>query len=220
MAPKLRSHISRSEIIPDEDIAYNVKVGRMILSLSVPFREKEEAKALGAKWNAKEKTWYIDLPPRRLRADDRKAILNWFPIEPRHWLTCSDFESHYAELRGAFRDAHSNRVFIPHGYADDDNGLYVLYRMPYWLPDHPEFVSTKNGGQSRAYDDIRRSFPSHEAAALKIANNCIDMAVDFYLPEERAAMDQICEAQKMGWYVNRGDKQYPDTYRHSVWDTW
>lgn len=31
------------------------------LELNVPFHEKDEAKLLGAKWNPKEKIWYIDL---------------------------------------------------------------------------------------------------------------------------------------------------------------
>lgn len=192
----------------------------MRLKLSVPFDEKEDAKALGAKWNPSQKTWYVELRPRRLSTDDRQIVRNWFPIAPRHWLTCSDSESQYAELRGGFRDRDSNRVFVPHGYADDDDGLYVLFRMPYWLPDAPEFLSERNGGRSQIYGDIRKTFSSHEAAALNIANNCSDMAVDYYLPEERMAMDRICREQKLGWYVNHGDAQYPDTYRHSVWDTW
>lgn len=32
----------------------------MILCLNVPYKEKDEAKSLGAKWNARMKKWYID----------------------------------------------------------------------------------------------------------------------------------------------------------------
>lgn len=35
----------------------------MRLYLDVPYREKEEAKSLGAKWNARIKKWYIDTEP-------------------------------------------------------------------------------------------------------------------------------------------------------------
>lgn len=35
----------------------------MRLYLNVPYREKDEAKALGAKWDAKVKKWYIDVKP-------------------------------------------------------------------------------------------------------------------------------------------------------------
>lgn len=35
----------------------------MKLYLNVPYAEKDEAKALGAKWNAKVKKWYIDVQP-------------------------------------------------------------------------------------------------------------------------------------------------------------
>lgn len=38
----------------------------MELFLNVPYAEKNEAKTLGAKWNAKIKKWYIDTPLRRL----------------------------------------------------------------------------------------------------------------------------------------------------------
>lgn len=34
----------------------------MRLFLNVPYSEKDEAKALGAKWNPKEKKWYINVP--------------------------------------------------------------------------------------------------------------------------------------------------------------
>ncbi len=46
----------------------------MSLYLNVPYGEKDEAKALGAKWNPKVKKWYIDTKPEKY-ADFSKWIL-------------------------------------------------------------------------------------------------------------------------------------------------
>ena len=39
----------------------NIRRIIMRLYLNVPYSEKDEAKALGAKWNVKAKKWYTDL---------------------------------------------------------------------------------------------------------------------------------------------------------------
>ncbi|NPA71947.1 MAG: exodeoxyribonuclease VII large subunit [Gammaproteobacteria bacterium] len=48
-----------------------------MIFLEVPFREKDEAKALGARWDGSSKKWYI---PTDL-AEDLSAFQRWLPIE-------------------------------------------------------------------------------------------------------------------------------------------
>lgn len=45
--------------------------------LNVPFAEKDQAKALGAKWDWDEKRWYY------MNADDEKKFTRWLPIEKK-----------------------------------------------------------------------------------------------------------------------------------------
>jgi hypothetical protein len=49
------------------------KTKSMRINLSTPFAEKEEVKALGAKWDASKKTWYI------ADVDDLTPFLRWIP---------------------------------------------------------------------------------------------------------------------------------------------
>lgn len=45
------------------------------VSLAVPFAEKDEAKAMGAKWDAQERVWKVK------RQEDMSAFGRWMPVE-------------------------------------------------------------------------------------------------------------------------------------------
>jgi putative DNA primase/helicase len=47
------------------------------VNLSVPFGDKDQAKALGAKWNPALKTWYIDA------GKDMKKFRKWLTPVPK-----------------------------------------------------------------------------------------------------------------------------------------
>lgn len=57
----------------------------MIIHLNVPYAEKDEAKALGARWNPQRKTWFIE------DKEDLTPFLKWIPeilLRPHrrlHW---------------------------------------------------------------------------------------------------------------------------------------
>ena len=53
----------------------------MRTDLCVPFEQKDEARRLGAKWDAARKTWYVE------NVENIKPFLKW--IDPR-LLRCSD----------------------------------------------------------------------------------------------------------------------------------
>ena len=48
----------------------------MRINLSVPFREKDEAKRLGAKWDGIKRTWYL------VDINDLTPFLKWIPSIP------------------------------------------------------------------------------------------------------------------------------------------
>jgi hypothetical protein len=43
-----------------QKVSYQAQLAPHRINLKVPFDEKDQAKALGAKWDAKLKRWYID----------------------------------------------------------------------------------------------------------------------------------------------------------------
>jgi len=45
----------------------------MIIHLNVPYSEKDEAKALGARWNPSRKTWFIE------DREDLTPFMKWIP---------------------------------------------------------------------------------------------------------------------------------------------
>ena len=49
----------------------------MRLYLDVPYREKEQAKALGAKWNPRVKKWYADTPPEEFVRFSKWILGDW-----------------------------------------------------------------------------------------------------------------------------------------------
>lgn len=49
-----------------------------MLYINVPFKEKDEAKSLGAKWDSKQKSWYVrderDYPKFQKWIESKKAL--------------------------------------------------------------------------------------------------------------------------------------------------
>jgi hypothetical protein len=179
--------------------------------LKVPFSANDRAKFLGARWNSDKKTWYITFDPARLTDEIRSLITNWMSDDNKHRLTCPREHFEYAVQRGAFLEPDATSVFIPHGYPQSSEGRYVLYRLPYWLPEHPEFLGERT-------TEFRKTFSSHEEAATNIANNGSYMPRDFFLPEEREAMERSC-SRGSGWYLMSAHSEFA-YYRHQIWDTW
>src|SRR3954463_14957944 len=71
--------------VPHGDVARSLQATRMTQStridLSVPYSRKEEAKALGARWDGDRRTWYAP-PGTDLRHFDRLWLPRDFGIAP------------------------------------------------------------------------------------------------------------------------------------------
>lgn len=84
------------------------------ISLKVPFSEKDQAKALGARWNAELKQWYvpqgIDSAPFAkwmIDAPASSSIQNSAPVaspSKQEKLADDDMDAINAKLREAFED--------------------------------------------------------------------------------------------------------------------
>jgi hypothetical protein len=55
-----------------------------MMFLKVPFAEKDEAKALGARWNGERKSWYV--PEGKATEAFRAGCHRAAPISYRPWL--------------------------------------------------------------------------------------------------------------------------------------
>lgn len=58
-----------------------------MLYLDVPFREKDAAKALGARWDPMKKKWYISEPDSK----DLSLFADWMPVEQEGGVKSDDF---------------------------------------------------------------------------------------------------------------------------------
>jgi hypothetical protein len=97
----------------------------MRVNLKCPFSEKDQAKALGAKWDASEKTWFVIDPP------DMRPFMRWLGGK-WHDAPAQTTEARTAkkQLRNGHRPAGHNNGFatIGRGYVED----LTEYHVPPW----------------------------------------------------------------------------------------
>lgn len=176
------------------------------IDLQVPYAERIQAKAAGAKWDPNARIWYTQRPHGGL-GYHLPELAKWARQEDRRHLECRPQHEEVALMRGASRDPGSGRLFVPGWYAQPGKTAELLYRLPYWLPECPEFWRPGHG----AY---RVGFSSHAEAARFIAVNSPYTPRAMYFPEERDAMDRLC-AVGGGWYICDPKQPY---YRNRAWD--
>jgi hypothetical protein len=90
------------------------------IDLNVPFHEKDEAKALGARWDPQRRLWYV---PDNI---DSSPLLKWIPVSQSPNIRAASYFLAEA-TRGCWRCPSQTRVFgivLPPGhevlYVDDD----------------------------------------------------------------------------------------------------
>ncbi|WP_094603386.1 hypothetical protein SPSIL_014220 [Sporomusa silvacetica DSM 10669] len=74
-----------------------------MLFLDVPFQEKDEAKALGAKWNAEKKKWYV---PDEI---DDKLFAKWTDFKS---IKNNSFDRRKLQLENILRKIEENKKFL------------------------------------------------------------------------------------------------------------
>ena len=78
----------------------------LLYRLNVPYKEKDEAKALGAKWNYKEKFWYCE-------GELTDGLRRWYDA-PDAITDSNAFENTHDDSNTSFRETG----------IDDENDLY------------------------------------------------------------------------------------------------
>lgn len=179
-------------------------------TLDVPYAEKDEAKKLGAKWDAEIKKWYLEIC--HFSDHDFRALARWTKEIDKRFLECPEKYRAIALLRGAMTDEKTGKLFVPYWFAIPSCTHEHLQRLAYWLPDCPEFHKTDERGLS-PYNFYKR-FSNPKDAAINIAMSGYT-PIEMYLPEEREAMDKLCSRGDQ-WYLCKAGNAY---YRLKIWDT-
>ena len=74
---------------------HKVSADYVALYLDVPFREKDDAKAAGARWDQERRLWYIT---RWVQAEDYHKFIRWMPKAVKKLLEKTKRDPHAAEL--------------------------------------------------------------------------------------------------------------------------
>jgi len=96
------------------------------LYLDCPFEEKEDAKSLGARWDAKTKQWYVP--------EGAPAVSIFHRWLPRAYLDCTYDDKDQVKGLGAKWDASARRWFVPEGFS--------LNKFKKWI--HQQSTSPSN----------------------------------------------------------------------------
>lgn len=162
--------------------------------LDVPFREKDEAKALGAKWDKQEKSWFV---PAGM---DTAAFEKWMPDvaqntnEPE--LEPDTYELEPDELEAArvadFEEAHLDAV-MERGAAEKT--VRDAYERDY---DFKEQVNEKASALCedafKTYDAAEKHYlgiGDDNSAAKEKAGNALDVALEDYGSQMKAAVEKV-----------------------------
>lgn len=165
------------------------------IELAVPYADKDSAKAIGARWDADKRAWYVTGQCKQLA-----SLARWARDVDRIYLNDNAIRE-YALARGASSDA-NNRLFVPDWYWIDGSLDEKVRRICYWLPrEHPDF----------------NEFKSDSDAALWLMTSTGYMPVDQYLPNEREYLLKLAQPG-VDIYVFQ-DKQF-SYFRHREWDKW
>ena len=158
--------------------------------INVPYKEKDEAKALGARWDKQHQSWYI---PRKL---DRAAFAKWsqndtpqtaLQTQERIYLAVPYNERQVAKAAGARWDKQAKSWYIgPQGDTD---------RLSRWLPEN-----------APNQQDPTMS-PREEFAAAMKSLDCV-VSGDHPIMDgakHRIAVDGDQKGERAGFYVGHLD---------------
>jgi len=138
------------EPVPRNAVEEAMTISEQRIDLNVPYAERNDAKALGAKWDKNEKVWF--LPPNL----DSSSMGKWLPnnqieqarpIDPIEEFT-AELKSYGLILDGpAIMDGEWHRTKVQEGKAGSKDGAYKGY-----LDGHPAgFIRNYKTGEETAW---------------------------------------------------------------------
>lgn len=172
------------------------KEWKEMIKLSVPYDEKDEAKKLGAKWSAKQETWYV------LDGADLQPFYNWLPKEKkvelimasRDYLNVPREEKDEAKALGAKWDR-----FQKSWYVEKGTDLEPFAKWTGQTPKEEQAVS-----QTAEQSKQEHTEKQEVTAAPKLAEDKTFLAVPFDEKNAAKKLGAKWDKDNKSWYVEKG----------------
>lgn len=180
------------------------KEWKEMIKLSVPYDEKDEAKKLGAKWSAKQETWYV------LDGADLQPFYNWLPKEKkvelimasRDYLNVPREEKDEAKALGAKWDR-----FQKSWYVEKGTDLEPFAKWTGQTPKEEQAVSqtAEQPKQEHSAEQTQEHTEKQEVtAAPKLAEDKTFLAVPFDEKNAAKKLGAKWDKDNKSWYVEKG----------------
>ncbi len=180
------------------------KEWKEMIKLSVPYDEKDEAKKLGAKWSAKQETWYV------LDGTDLQPFYNWLPKEKkvelimasRDYLNVPREEKDEAKALGAKWDR-----FQKSWYVEKGTDLEPFAKWTGQTPKEEQAVSqtAEQPKQEQTAEQTQEHTEKQEVtAAPKLAEDKTFLAVPFDEKNAAKKLGAKWDKDNKSWYVEKG----------------
>src|SRR5450830_871273 len=111
-----------------------------MMFLKVPFAEKEEAKALGARWNGERKSWYVP------EGKDTGAFARWLPPGGADFVPAVAKPS--LKSRPVMTDSYAGKPVIARYYTELQHDCDLFAACPVCAP------KLASSGWQAYYDDV------------------------------------------------------------------
>lgn len=168
------------------------KEWKQMIKLSVSREEKDDAKALGAKWSAKQKTWYI------LDGTDLQPFYKWLPKEKK------------VELIIASRDY----LNVPREEKDEAKALgakWDKWQKAWYVEKGTDLEPFAKWGKLDLKERQQKSAEQEQKAEQNIAETKTYIAVPLDDKDEAKKLGAKWDGQNKSWYVEKGQDLTPFT---------
>lgn len=180
------------------------KEWKEMIKLSVPYDEKDEAKKLGAKWSAKQETWYV------LDGADLQPFYNWLPKEKkvelimasRDYLNVPREEKDEAKALGAKWDR-----FQKSWYVEKGTDLEPFAKWTGQTPKEEQAVSqtAEQSKQEQTAEQTQEHTGKQKVTATpKLAEDKTFLAVPFDEKNAAKKLGAKWDKDNKSWYVEKG----------------
>jgi Domain of unknown function (DUF5710) len=131
--------------------------------LDCPFSDKEEAKALGAKWDEDAKRWFVPLTVY----SSLHKFNKWIPSNSRMYLMCPFDEKDMAKEAGAKWDYEARAWYVQGPFTSSK-----LKKFSRWLmDDHTAPDRTKSSSPGKKQAKVSSRGNASDATTLKVSDN-------------------------------------------------
>lgn len=164
----------------------------MRLYLNVPYKEKDEAKSLGAKWNPKVKKWYTTA-----KSEEYIKFSKWILRDTDDVMIAQEYIFIIEGKRNCWKCGKSTRVIglgisdFVHIYEDDDTPQYELNDDYFGLGDevHLAWVSSEDDIPPKLLRYLKENYSVKTSYSRSEGGKCFANHCDY------------CGALQGGWFL-------------------